>query len=245
MEVCILSRKEALTSSEKEFRPDYMYNVLESMALKNTIKIRKADLRAFYVIGEQAFYGCTSVREVKFQRLLKIQKEAFSGCVNLNKIIFPRSLREIGKKAFLECKRLQSVEFREPSKCKEIPERAFYKCAALERIILPKGLKSIGREGFYRCAIESIELPEELESIEESAFLKCKMLRQVRIPDSVEEIGKWAFHGCNNLEVVEFHHTPRVLGEWITNKSCVIRCPQGSRIEAYAHKYGMTVEYLV
>lgn len=243
VEACILKRKEALDMAEKEFKPDLKYNMLESMALKNCIRIRRADLRAMYIIGEQAFQNCTSVREVYFQRLLRVQKEAFHGCVNLKEVVFPHSLRELGRRSFSECKRLRRVEFQEPSKCQEIPDRAFYKCESLEEIILSSRLKRIGREAFYQAAIEEIALPEELESIGESAFLKCKMLREVKIPASVEEIGKWAFHGCNRLEILEIHHTPRFLGDWITNKACVIRCPKGSKMEAYARNYGMKVEY--
>ena len=63
------------------------------------------------------------------------------------------------------------------------------------------------------------------------------------LPDTLKKIGKWTFHGCTRLAVLETRHDPEEIGEWITNKGCVIRCPRGSRMEAYARNYGMTVEY--
>lgn len=87
-------------------------------------------------------------------------------------------------------------------------------------------------------------LPEGLEYIGDSAFLKCKKLEYVRIPSSVTTIEKWAFHGCNALKILEIHHDPEKVGEWITNKNCVIRCYQGSFMDTYAQKYEIKIEYL-
>ena len=83
-----------------------------------------------------------------------------------------------------------------------------------------------------------------MEYIGDSAFLKCKRLEYVCIPSSVHTIEKWAFHGCNALKVLEIRHDPKYVGEWITNKNCVIRCYQGSVMETYANGYGIQTEFI-
>ena len=123
-----------------------------------------------------------------------------------------------------------------------IREEAFYKCESLKELKLPKNLKRIGSRAFYQCGLQKLDLPEGLTEIGDSAFLKCKQLEYVKIPESVQKIGKWAFHGCGKLKVLEIHHDPSEVGEWVTNKNCVIRCRKDSRMEQYAKEYGMGVE---
>ena len=74
--------------------------------------------------------------------------------------------------------------------------------------------------------------------------MKCKKLEYVCIPSSVTTIEKWAFHGCDRLKILEIHHDPEYVGDWITNKNCTIRCYKGSSMEAYARKHEIQVEYL-
>ena len=73
--------------------------------------------------------------------------------------------------------------------------------------------------------------------------MRRKQCEAVFIRRWVQKIGKWAFHGCNNLKVLEILHDPQDVGEWLTNKNCVIRCRRGSKMETYAAQYGIQVEY--
>lgn len=146
------------------------------------------------------------------------------------------------RQVFAECRSLKTVLL--PKEIESIQEEAFYKCDSLEALVLPETLKRIENKGFYQCGFKEVALPERLEYIGDSAFLKCKNLEYVYIPAGVKVIKKWAFHGCNALKVLEIRHDPEEVGEWITNKNCVIRCYKGSFMENYAQEYGMQVEYL-
>lgn len=159
-------------------------------------------------------------------------------------VSFPENsrCRTIPLQAFAECRQLKQLVL--PDTLEVIEDEAFYKCDSLTSVQLPRLLLKIGDKSFYQCGLETLNLPESLRFIGDSAFLKCKNLRYVRIPRTVEHLGKWAFHGCSRLEVLEIHHDPAEIGEWITNKNCTIRCPKGSRMEEYAVKYEMQVEYL-
>ena len=134
---------------------------------------------------------------------------------------------------FANCRALFNVTL--PEVMWTIGNQAFYKCESLEDIKFPEKLHRIENQAFYQCGFKSLHFPEHLEMIGESAFLKCKKLEYVFIPPSVQKIGKWAFHGCNNLKVLEILHDPQDVGEWLTNKNCVIRCRRGSKMETYAH----------
>lgn len=245
-------------------RLDRSYNVVGKSALKNNIKVRSIVLPEIQVIENQAFQGCTSLKKVSFPNLITLKREAFSGCSNLKSITFPDTLTRVEESAFGKCKRIEEVSFCDRHEIKCIPAqmfaecrelsrislpggvetvgtRAFYKCESLREICLPDSVKGVGREAFYQCGFQELILPEQLEDIGDSAFLKCKNLEYVRIPVSVRKIGRWAFHGCGRLKVLEFCHDPDEVGDWITNKNCVIRCRQGSAMEQYALRFGIHV----
>lgn len=261
----VLNRTVALANARERYIVDADYNILEDETFKNNIRIRDVELPNVEVIGREAFYSCSALWRGTFPRVLVIREGAFANCSNLKRAEYPDTLRELEREAFYKCKRMKSIDFGENKLIKKIPEKAFaecrqleelklpvnlqeigtmafYKCDGLVQVKLPDTLKIIGGKAFYQCGFKSLELPEGLEEIGESAFLKCKSLEYVKIPSSVKQIGKWAFHGCSRLKVLEIMHEPEKIGEWLTNKNCTIRCPKGSRMEAYAAEYGMQTE---
>lgn len=263
----ILSRTNALKGVQEAYVVEPGYTVLAKEALKNNIKLKNLYLTDIVTIEQRALFGCTAMKSAKFPKAVLIGKEAFANCSNLKEAIFSPYLRQIGEGAFWKCKRLQKAAFPVNKNCRIIPKQAFaecrslktmvlpkkleeikaeafYKCDGLEEIILPETLKRIESKGFYQCGFREIMLPDGLEYIGDSAFLKCKKLEYVCIPSSVHTIEKWAFHGCNALKVLEIRHDPKYVGEWITNKNCVIRCYQGSVMETYANGYGIQTEFI-
>lgn len=220
------------------------------------------------VIGKQAFEACQFQKEVEFPEGLRIiGARAFAENHRLKRAHFPRSLIRIEKECYRECNHLISAEFHTESQVKVIPDgifdscvrlervvlpehvevikqRAFYRCKELKELKLPETIKEIERESFYFCSLEELKLPPRLVRIGDSAFFRCKMLREVSIPESVSYIGRWAFHGCSRLEVLEILHDPDYIGEWITNKSCTIRCCPGGKVDQYCEEYGLKREYV-
>ncbi len=263
----VLKRQEAIAQAAETFQTDGNIRVMGPGALRNNIRVKHVTLPDVYSVEMQAFYNCTSLRSVSFPKLRSVKREAFSGCSHLKEVVLPRSVNHVEKAVFCDCRRMEQALFDKRVSCRELPDeffsgcrglrrvalpsgvvvigrRAFYKCESLERIKLPDGLRKIGIEAFYQCGLTSLKLPEHLEIISDSAFLKCKRLEYVKVPPSVNVIGKWAFHGCTRLQVLEIGHDPQEVGEWLTNKNCIIRCHKGSRMEAYARTYGIQVEYL-
>jgi hypothetical protein len=61
-------------------------------------------------IGEEAFYGCTSLASITLpESVTQIGGYAFKGCTSLASIMIPESVTQICKEAFDGCTSLSSV----------------------------------------------------------------------------------------------------------------------------------------
>lgn len=259
------TKEKRIGQKHYRFCPEDGGTTIPGRMLQNCCGLRSADLREAERVGPYAFSGCTRLRKIWLDKLQSLDANTFAGCSYLEEVVFPDCLETVGPRAFQDnkrmiravfpracrlkhlssecfsgCEALEAIQL--PGKVEEIGRRAFYKCIRLREIELPYTLKKIGKEGFYQCGFQELELPEGLLEIGEGAFRKCKELEYIYLPDSLRKIGKWAFHGCSRLSVLEINHDPEEIGEWITNKNCTIRCPRGSRMEAYAESYGVRVE---
>lgn len=262
------TRADARKNKEKTLFINENYQYIEERAFQNNIKIRKLVLdRNVREIHKEAFLNCTAMKSIEMPGVRMIGSGAFEGCVKLGKVELTDSIEKVGKAAFMGCRRLEKARisdgsncqiirpdtFREclqlksavlPEKVTMIQERAFYKCTELSELFFYNDLQEIGESAFYNCGFTNLKLPQGLQKIGDSAFLKCRNLEYVRIPESVNIIEKWAFHGCDRLKVLEFTDDPEVIGDWVVNRSTVVRCRRGSKVEEYCRKFGFTVEYL-
>lgn len=68
-------------------------------------------------------------------------------------VVLPKSLKEIGDRAFTNCKVLTHVDI--PEGVERIGKKAFYGCAELKELTIPSSVKEIGEECF---ALTSISL---------------------------------------------------------------------------------------
>jgi hypothetical protein len=162
----------------------------------------------------------------------------------LKEISLPKSLKELGKGAFLWCNALESVSGIEgvdwqkkqcfvgtPWMAEHVGSGFFVTENYLEAytgdeatIEIPEGTKVIGRYAFLgNSNITTVVIPEGATKIEGSAFWNCRNLRFVQIPDSVTEIAGDAFGHCPNL---------------------VIRCTRGSAASAFRRELQIPCEYI-
>ena len=88
---------------------------------------------------------------------------------------------------------------------KTIGKEAFKECAKLETVILPEGLTSIGSSAFYGCtSLKDIAFPSTVNKIEESMFSGCSSLESFSIERNILTIGANAFRGCTSLTRLNF-----------------------------------------
>ena len=101
----------------------------------------------------------------------------------------PKSVRVIGKYAFMSTRNLKNILLHEG--LEEIEECAFF-CSGLEKVILPDSVKIIGENAFDQSELSEISLSENLEIIEESAFQSVKYVKELYFHSALREIGKAA-----------------------------------------------------
>ena len=77
---------------------------------------------------------------------------------------------------------------------KKIGKGAFYNCVKLQSITIPEGVTALSANTFEKCLyLEEVNLGSQLKSIGDEAFYDCRRLRTLDIPASVTEIGEEAF----------------------------------------------------
>lgn len=108
-------------------------------------------------VGEESFGGCTALEHVNIAPdsvIEKIEMGAFAACKRLKGFVLPRSVKEIGDLAFMDCDALSSVNVREDVK--------------IGRCSFPKSCKVIGAKCVYDESLE--EQNKQLEDFVEGVL---------------------------------------------------------------------------
>lgn len=114
----------------------------------------------------------SSVVFEKGSKLEIIGEHAFWGCSSLESIEIPRSVKIIEGFAFDSCNKLESVSFEEDSKLETID--GFTDCISLKNIEIPKSVTYIDALAFSNCSsLESLLIPSSVEKLGQDAFSEC------------------------------------------------------------------------
>lgn len=109
-----------------------------------------------------------------FKPVYAIKDEAFANS-DIESVSFGKNIQEIGERAFENCTKLKSVEF-----------RGSYENSNIDTV-------SIGTGAFYNCStLSDLTFPRINTIVGDGAFYKCKSLKRVYL-DSVSRIGQIAF----------------------------------------------------
>ena len=186
------------------------------------------------VIGDMAFYDCTSLTSLTIpDSIIEIGYGAFIGTTWLEEkkeenpmvitngilidgstltgdIVIPDTVKIIGNGAFIDNANLTSVTI--PDSVISIGDSAFNNCANLASVTLSNSITSIIRWTFYGCtSLTNISIPEGVTYIDLEAFNNCTSLSSITIPETVTSIGRRAFGACKSLESIT-----------IENPDCII-----------------------
>jgi len=162
-----------------------------------TLKQKKIIPNGVTTIGDDAFYGCTSLENITIPNsVTSIGSNAFLGCKSLLSITIPDGVTKIGDYTFYGCTSLHSITI--PDSVTKIGDGAFRECASLHSITIPKGVTNIADDVFYECkSLENITIPDSVISIGKRSFFDCASLQLITIPNNVSSIGTGAFSKCS------------------------------------------------
>ena len=196
-------------------------------------------------IGNDAFYGCTSLSSITIpDGVTKIEGGAFGGCTSLTSVEIPNSVKTISSSCFYGCTSLVSVTI--PNSVTKIEGSAFSGCTSLTSIEIPTNVTKIENSTFSGCeSLSSITIPDGVTKIEGNAFSGCKSLTSIIIPNSVTTIGdnntggsafsncskltsvtlsnqletieSYTFYGCTSLESITIPSSVTSIGEYAFN----------------------------
>ena len=117
-------------------------------------------------------YGATRTDEggklVIPEGVEEIYNNAFRMNIKIKELVLPKSLRVIGKNAFIG--------------------------AQISKVSFPEGLEEIGYSAFEYNDICSLSLPNSIEVINESSFAHNENLEEVKLPNRLKKIERYAFY---------------------------------------------------
>ena len=135
------------------------------------------------------------------ERTDKIPEFAFAENTTLTHIDLPDNLKEIGLRAFENCKGLTGSLII-PDGVVRIEHQAFYNCENMTgSLTLPDNLEYIGERVFSNCGFNSeLKLPSTLTYIGWEAFgWSENFYGSLILPDNITYIGRGAFYSCKNI----------------------------------------------
>lgn len=152
-------------------------------------------------IGDEAFYGCYTVREVILPASVQyIGVSAFRECGQLSSVSMP-GVVNIAHYAFQRCEALTQVT--STGMLESIGEGAFENCTYLEYFDYAAQLRSIGASAFYNTGLVEFIMSDNVNSIGQNAFYGCDRLNNLRLSRNLDRIPYGAFSNCSSLETVE------------------------------------------
>ena len=99
--------------------------------------------------------------------------DAFVG-MDLEKVSFPNSLHHIGKRAFMDCRKLNDVIL--PRDVDVVRASCFEECVSLSKVTLSSTLFTIHHRAFRGTSVREVLLPDSIQSIAHDAFDEgCRM----------------------------------------------------------------------
>lgn len=119
-------------------------------------------------------------------------------------VVLEEGLRHIGRNAFGNCEKLNSVEM--PNSVESLGYWAFQRCKTLTEVVMSESVTWIDTSCFSNChKIKTMSLPPEIEYIAPYAFEYCKAWKgEIVLPNTLAGIGNNVFYGCDSIERIIF-----------------------------------------
>lgn len=141
----------------------------------------------------------TNIHELTLPDALTVIGEAALAETPVEKLTIPAGVKEIGRRAFYNCKSLTEVDMSE-SEVSEISDECFYGCENLTSLDLSSGIKKVGNRALMNTMLTSVSLPSVI-NIGDFALADIPVLGEIIIPKAVK-IGEGAFYNTPLLNSI-------------------------------------------
>lgn len=168
---------------------------LRSLTLPKTVEMVHPD----------SFAGWETLERVTAMGHLHVRDGAFANCAGLRTVETADGV-SVDRKAFENCRSLESIYLRGLGLMRNVGEAAFYGCASLKEARMgDSGITRIEEGAFQGCAsLRTLELPDTLEILGIRAFSGCTALREVALPETLRMAEPGCFGGNPRVRYQRF-----------------------------------------
>lgn len=153
-------------------------------------------------VSDYAFYECRNLTSVTLPKSIKTLGKSAFVFTGIRTVNLPEGLTHMGSGCFNFCSALTTVKI--PNSIKVLENYTFSNCENLKTVTLSNNLQSIGERCFKGCGVTSIKFPASLRSIGTDAFSGTDLFSVV-VPSTVTTVYPQVFMGCHNLRYAEFY----------------------------------------
>lgn len=152
----------------------------------------------------------------------RIGKKAFMDCKQLESVELPDSVVLIEEEAFAGCERLAKINL--PAELRHFKHGIFKNCTGLTEVEFPSSPYYISFETFQGCtSLKKVKLPERLVSLQNKVFEGCVSLETVELPEGLRKIEQEAFRGCSGLKMLRLPDTVNEINAWAFDGCCSLK----------------------
>ena len=151
-----------------------------------------------------------------------IGKCAFQRCSQLTTVTIPKTIKNIGAKAFANGN-IISINISDLSVWCSMAHEYLYHTTGGQYIYEPIGNYRLFLNG---SEINTLEIPSNVTYLSTNSFAGCKNISKVIMHDNLRTIGDYAFYKCDALSKIEFGNNVTSIGEY-----CFYNCGLLENIE--------------
>lgn len=185
-------------------------------AFKNTAVVLASECADELVIPE------TITVEGKNYTVKGIAKYAFQRCSQLTMVTIPKTVKNIGAKAFANGN-IISINISDLRVWCNMAHEYLYHTTGGQYIYEPIGNYRLFLNG---SEINTLKIPSDVTYLSTNSFAGCISISNVTMQDNLSTIGDYAFYKCANLSKIEFGNNVTSIGEY-----CFCHCELLENIE--------------
>lgn len=171
------------------YRNDEKVDVYYNGTLEQALSIEFDERGVFNSKVTWYFNGRKLTGDIEVDNVSEIHRGVFTNS-DITSIKFNSQIITIHAQAFINCKKLNSVDLSNQTQLEKIGAQAFGLCESLNSIYIPNSVLTIGDDAFMHSGLRSLEFEEDskLEEFNLRIVDHCYYLTSIKIPEGPKDI---------------------------------------------------------